>query len=686
MANNVSVSFSAQIGQLLDSVDKVKAAIGGLQDSADKVTGSFRTLAEIVGVSLSIEGIKAFIETMSELGAKTESLAQMFGVSTQQIGYFDAIAKGTGVSTETLVRGVETFALNLQKAQSGTGAAAEALKALGLSVKDFIGLAPDVQVAKFADAVSKFADGSNKLAAVRALWGRLGDDLIPLFDKGSKGFEEFTAMADRAGSVMSGTTAKAFDDTRLKITEFGLAMQGLGIRVFAELKPAVDSVVTSITKFIEGLNADKIDTAFKAIATTAVNALEQVALALVELTRQFDEFTAKLGAFDLKRAGLNLLDPNLGDLVLGPDKGLQKSLDETEKLAKDRTAKIKELAEQYRAAIEHFVAPTGAAVGGAVSTALPQVPNLPIPNPDALKAQLEQYQTLIKLADDAFKQTQEKLSSEVKLHQITYDQETQLLLGALAKRYAAENAAIDGELTVYARGSSQYQKALDDRKLIDQKYAQDRQKIIDQAYQNDAKQFEQVGSTILGAWNSQLRGLLAGTTSWATAFKNILGDLLIKFIEFVESMVVKWAAGQLAIATASQASKVATNLPMIQGDVGQAFAGFAAFYAPTLGPGAIGAATASAAAVQAQAVGLASADVGGYVLSDGLAVIHQGETITPASIAQPYNPEASGGAGSGPALTVNMSQFVGTTQFLQQIVPQLSRLLNNYSKFNPSLA
>ncbi len=52
-------------------------------------------------------------------------------------------------------------------------------------------------------------------------------------------------------------------------------------------------------------------------------------------------------------------------------------------------------------------------------------------------------------------------------------------------------------------------------------------------------QQQQMWNSALGsiesAFNSQLRGLLAGTTTWSQAFKKILGDLIIKFIEMCET-------------------------------------------------------------------------------------------------------------------------------------------------------
>ena len=84
-----------------------------------------------------------------------------------------------------------------------------------------------------------------------------------------------------------------------------------------------------------------------------------------------------------------------------------------------------------------------------------------------------------------------------------------------------------------------------------QKHDTDMIKLDEQAIAQQQQMWNTALGTIETAFNSQLRGLLAGTTSWSQAFKNILGDIIIKFIEMCEQMVVKWLAAELAQTTAS---------------------------------------------------------------------------------------------------------------------------------------
>ena len=287
------------------------------------------------------------------------------------------------------------------------------------------------------------------------------------------------------------------------------------------------------------------------------------------------------------------------------------------------------------------------------------------------------YSTAKTLADDAYKQTSEKLKAEASDHQITYGQETAALLAALDQRTAAETAALGQRYTAeyqaftgeMAQGTAQWQAELDKRNAAYQAYLDELaklhakanvegQKIDDDAVKEYTKQWNTALSSIEGAFNSQLRGLLAGTTTWSEAFKKILGDLIIKFIEMCEEMVGKWVAAQLAQTTAAQTGAAASAAAQEAGsaagilgmvgnavkaimvDAGQAFAGVFAFLAPVMGPAAAGPAAAAQASVSAAAI----FDVGtDYVVRGGLAILHPGEAvIPPAQGTGPYRGEAGG--------------------------------------------
>lgn len=238
------------------------------------------------------------------------------------------------------------------------------------------------------------------------------------------------------------------------------------------------------------------------------------------------------------------------------------------------------------------------------------------------------------------------LDAEVSQFKITQDQKFALLEAETANEYQAELDLLNKKRGLLAQEPQQYQNVTAQMNVIAAKGYTELVRLDEQSIAAQQTLWTGYLSTVTGAFNSQLSGLLEGTTSWHTATIKMLEDLTIKFIEMAEQMVVKWLAAELAQTTATTTgaaaraaadqsgsnagllANAANAVRTIMSDAGQAFAGVFAFLAPTMGPAAAGPAAAAQASVSAAAI----FDVGtDYVVRGGLALIHPGETIIPAA-------------------------------------------------------
>ncbi len=257
----------------------------------------------------------------------------------------------------------------------------------------------------------------------------------------------------------------------------------------------------------------------------------------------------------------------------------------------------------------------------------------------------------IKLLHQGLAEQKLVLDAEANQFQITQNQKYAMLEAETQKEYEAELALLQQEAALGDLSVRQRLNVINQIAVLEAKHRTDMIKLDEQAIAQQQQIWTTSLSAIENAFNSQLRGLLAGTTSWSQAFKNILGDIIIKFIEMCEQMVVKWLAAELAQTTATTSgaaaraaaeqtaagsgilANAASALQAIMTDATQTFAGVFAFLAPTMGPAAAGPAAAAQASVAAAAI----FDVGtDYVVRGGLALIHQGETIVPARGSGPY--------------------------------------------------
>jgi hypothetical protein len=256
------------------------------------------------------------------------------------------------------------------------------------------------------------------------------------------------------------------------------------------------------------------------------------------------------------------------------------------------------------------------------------------------------------------------LNADVSQFKITQDQKFSILEAELNKEYAAEQELLYQKLSSAESYSDEWKRIQDRITIAAAKHDADMVRLNEQSIAAQQALWTGYLSSVTSAFNSQLRGLLEGTTTWHKAMIKMLEDLTIKFIEAAEQMVVKWLAAEIAKTTATQAqtatrtaaettasssgilANVANAVQTILTDAAQAFAGVFAFLAPTMGPAAAGPAAAAQATVSAAAIFAEGTD---YVVRGGLALIHPGETIIPAARGLgPYTGAGPGGGGRAP--------------------------------------
>jgi hypothetical protein len=283
----------------------------------------------------------------------------------------------------------------------------------------------------------------------------------------------------------------------------------------------------------------------------------------------------------------------------------------------------------------------------------------------------------LKLLADALKQKLALYAEEARFYEITQQQKLELSQSAISQEYAAEVAALQrqdglGEQSVAAKQRVDDMLIEASRRRDDQMAASTRSSL-----QEQERDYQAFGNSIEQAFNSQLRGLLTGTTTWHTAFKSALDDLLIKFIEWCETTAEHFVLAE-AMKTAATTSGVAARTSVEQGgaaallgaqsaamvqsilsSAAETFAGVFGFLAPLMGPLAIGPATAAQATVAGMAGAVASADIGMWeVPKDQLALIHQNELIMPAGPAGALremltNGSSGSGAGGGGSVAIH---------------------------------
>lgn len=276
----------------------------------------------------------------------------------------------------------------------------------------------------------------------------------------------------------------------------------------------------------------------------------------------------------------------------------------------------------------------------------------------------------VRLLADGLKQKLALYAQEARFYEITQQEKLEVSQQAISQEYAAELGGLQRQDALGEQSLASKQRV--DDMLIEATRRRDDQMaaLTRSALQEQERDYQAFGSSIAQAFNSQLRGLLTGTTTWHTAFKNALEDLLIKFIEWCETSVAHYAlaeAMKTAATTAGVAARTgaeqggaaaslgaqgATAIRSILSSAAETFAGVFGFLAPLMGPFAAGPAAAAQATVAGMAGAVASADIGMWqVPRDQLALIHQNELVMPAgpagALRDMLTNTSNAGAGAG---------------------------------------
>jgi hypothetical protein len=330
---------------------------------------------------------------------------------------------------------------------------------------------------------------------------------------------------------------------------------------------------------------------------------------------------------------------------------------------------------------------------------------------DAVRAAMSEVDGTIKVLQQGLALKKTILDAEVAQHLITADQKYAILLDETNKEYEAEKALLKKEEDLGGLSLRQKQDIKNKLLILEQTHVK---AVLDLNIAQVAKQqkvWEGYANTVTGAFNSQLRGLLAGTTSFAKAFKNIIADLIMSFITASTNMAGVWLADEarktfgttsnVAARSAAEAAgqetgmlaTLANALKSIFSSGAATQAGVTANLAPVLGPAALPAGIAAGAATIASAVSLIpSFDVGAWNLSsDQVAQVHKGEAIMPAGMADKFRAVMSGQGGGGAAGDTHVHVHVSAIDtrsgldFLKGHAREFAKELNKQMSVNPSL-
>lgn len=207
---------------------------GDATQSFGKVSG---VALAAVGTAAAAFALKA-ADSYVAYGKTIMGLSRISGESVETMSKMAFAAQQSGVSAETLTTGIKFLQKNMASGNAE-------FEKMGVSVKNADGSFRNVHAVFLdtADAISKMSNATEKADAIRQIFGRNGQALGALLNKGRDGIIALEGAAQKYGLVLTQDNLPAIQANIKAHREMDAAMQGAQNQIGQNVLPVLTSAI-----------------------------------------------------------------------------------------------------------------------------------------------------------------------------------------------------------------------------------------------------------------------------------------------------------------------------------------------------------------------------------------------------------------------------------------------------------
>ena len=236
-----SLTFDVDLDALEDAEDKTKEAAERGAAAWQQVGDAVKKVGQVAAGAAT--GLFALVEQSAASAAEIDDLAQRANIGTRELQRLSFAAAQAGAGPEQLADAFKTLDRQITEARKGTGPAAEAFRALGLSATALVDLNAEQRFGLIADALQRVDDPARQTKISLDLLGGSADKLRPMLAGGSEGLRQAGDEAERLGLVLGEdaiAAAAAFDD---QIGATKAQLLAMGREIGLSLLPVVQTAI-----------------------------------------------------------------------------------------------------------------------------------------------------------------------------------------------------------------------------------------------------------------------------------------------------------------------------------------------------------------------------------------------------------------------------------------------------------
>lgn len=231
----------------------VSKLTGGLVSLKGLVAGALGGFAAYLGAQGAWNALDGAAQTLESIG----DLSERLGLSVKTVSQLRYAAKLANIDLESMAGNFSTANKNItQFALTGSGKAADAIKRIGLNVRDSNG-----QVRSFNDTLPDLLDGLAKLPkaerafAADKIFGGGGSRFLLFLNQGATALKAYNKEAQALGVVFDDEQIEAASKYRDAIDRVSEAWLGLRVRALIAVGPDLTDALNTVAKVMAAMPA-----------------------------------------------------------------------------------------------------------------------------------------------------------------------------------------------------------------------------------------------------------------------------------------------------------------------------------------------------------------------------------------------------------------------------------------------
>jgi len=239
LAGTLELQITAGLARLQQDMDRAKQITSTGADFMKKALAG-------IGVGISVAGFAGLIKSVAAAGDKLHDLSKISGLTVEQLGGLNKIAKLNGTTLDQVSKAVGLMSKNMY-------AGADAFKTLGIQTRDSDGSmrSANAVLLDVADRFSRMRDGVEKSALSMKIFGKSGRELIPMLSEGRAAIEAATESYSK-NSAMTTRAAAESDRFGDQLVVLGERTTAIKTRFVVDLLPSINDIISAFLRATDG--------------------------------------------------------------------------------------------------------------------------------------------------------------------------------------------------------------------------------------------------------------------------------------------------------------------------------------------------------------------------------------------------------------------------------------------------